>query len=217
MRNLKTKYLWISVAVSFLIACGLIFAVTQTSGNLTNVVIVLIAIVFIYMTIAIQIASTKTFKYKPKKINYPIKKYTFNYEVLEQKLKKLGYKVRNFSYGVSYLKVSNTNAYKIVFIKDYKKYFNPEEETEKNQPSDKSLEKCKKFIGFELFLNYDEETLRKLVDFNLQGEKIYYSGLYVKDDLLICPNFIEPTNNFVDLYYDITNDLNLVEFEEETA
>ncbi len=65
MRNIKTKYLWISVVISFLIAGGLIFAVTQTEGVWTNVVIVLIAVVFIYTTIAIHIAATKSFRYKP--------------------------------------------------------------------------------------------------------------------------------------------------------
>ena len=56
MRNIKARYIWISVAVSFLIAVGLIIGVTYTKGAMTTFVIVVLAMVFIYMTIAIQIA-----------------------------------------------------------------------------------------------------------------------------------------------------------------
>lgn len=212
MRNIKTRYIWISVAISFIIACGLIFAVTQTSGTMTNVVIVLIAIVFIYMTIAIQIASTKTFRYRAKPIKYPTIEYEFNSDDLDSKLKKSGYKPRVTSYGVSYLRVSGTNAYKIVLIKNCEKYFNQEDNNSSNHSSEKSLEKCKRFIGFEVFFDYDEDTLKKLPDFNLQGDNIYYSGLYIKDNILICPNYIEPNKDFVELYAKMKEDLNLNEY-----
>lgn len=101
MRNIKARYIWISVAISFLIAVGLIIGVTFTDGVWTNVVIVLIAIVFIYMTLAIQIASTKTFRYKAKKINYPTIEYPFVAEDIDASLKKKGYKPRVTPYGIS--------------------------------------------------------------------------------------------------------------------
>ena len=68
--KIKTKYLWISIAICFLAAIGLIIGVTQLEAPWTTVVIVLLAIIFIYMTVAIQIASTRSFRYKPKKVNY---------------------------------------------------------------------------------------------------------------------------------------------------
>ena len=210
MRNIKARYIWISVAISFLIAVGLIIGVTFTDGVWTNVVIVLIAIVFIYMTLAIQIASTKTFRYKAKKINYPTIEYPFVAEDIDASLKKKGYKPRVTPYGISYLKVSDTNAYKIVVIRNQEKYFNPEEQSE-NTTTEKSLEKCKSFIGFELFFDYDEETLRKLPDFSLQGENIYYTGFYFSEDKLVCPHYREPDETFKELYENMKKDLNISE------
>lgn len=210
MRKIKTRYIWISVLIAFLIAVGLIVAVTFTEGAWTQVVIVLIAATFIYMTIAIQIASTKTFRYKPKPKNYPHKTYLMDTLNLDEPLKKLGYKPRVAPYGISYLKIQGTDAFKVVLIRNCEKYFNPEkEETPSN--GNKSLEKCKRFIGIEVFYQYDEDTLRKLPDFSLQGNNIYYSGLYVEENKLICPNYIEPNDTFSELYQNIKLDLGLRE------
>lgn len=207
MRNVKPKYLWISVAISFLIAVGLILGVTQTSGAITKVFIVLIAIVFIYMTIAIQIASMRTFRYKPKQKKYP----TIAYQCLEcdmdERLRKLGYKPRVTSYGISYLKIEGTNAYKIVLVRNCEKYFNNDDDN--NSAPNRSLERCKKFIGFELFYDYDEDALRKIPDFNLQGDRVYYSGLYKEDNSFVCPNYIEPSEEFIELYNNIRSDIGL--------
>lgn len=210
MRNIKARYIWISVAISFLIAVGLIIGVTFTDGVWTNVVIVLIAIVFIYMTLAIQIASTKTFRYKAKKVVYPTIEYSFFAENVDDTLKKNGYKPRITPYGVSYLKINGTNAYKIVIIRNQEKYFHPEEQPE-NKASEKSLEKCKSFIGFELFFDYDDEVLKKLPDFSLKGNNIYYTGFYYLENKLICPHYMEPNETFKELYADIKKDLNLTE------
>ncbi|MDE6047078.1 MAG: hypothetical protein K2F56_00460 [Anaeroplasmataceae bacterium] len=213
MRNIKARYIWISVAVSFLIAVGLIIGVTQTKGAWTQVFIVLIAIVFIYMTIAIQMASAKSFRYKPKPKNYPTKTYLYPTEDMDENLKKKGYKPRVTPYGISYLKVSDTNAFKIVLVRNCEKYFNQEEEQNNTSSPNKSLEKCKKFIGFEIFYDYDEDTLRKLPDFNLQGNNVYYSGLYIEDNKIICPNYIEPTEDFSELYEAIKRDLMLKDLD----
>ncbi len=213
MRNIKTKYLWISVVISFLIAGGLIFAVTQTEGVWTNVVIVLIAVVFIYTTIAIQIAATKSFRYKPKPKHYTQKKFVIHPTQLDDLLKGKGYKPRVTPYGISYLKVDVPNAYKVVLIKDALKYFQPEETTSSTK-TEKNLEKCQKFIGCEIFLDVNEDVLKKLPDFNIQGDKIYYAGYYVEEQRMICPNFLEPLEPFIDLYQTILNDLEISEEQE---
>ncbi|MDE6414025.1 MAG: hypothetical protein K2K48_01295 [Anaeroplasmataceae bacterium] len=215
MKNIKARYIWISVAVSFLIAIGLIIGVTQTKGAWTQVFIVLIAIVFIYMTIAIQMASVKSFRYKPKPKNYPTMSYQYPTLDMDENLKKKGYKPRVTPYGVSYLKVDGTNAFKIVLVRNCEKYFNQEEEKENKSSPNRSLEKCKKFIGFEIFYDYDEDTLRKLPDFNLQGNNVYYSGLYVEEHKITCPNYIEPTEDFSELYETMKDDLKLTALETE--
>ena len=91
---------------------------------------------------------------------------------------------------------------------DKEKYFEPVEE-ENNTKPEKGLDKCQRFIGFEIFVDYDEEALSKLVEFNIQGNNIYYGGFYIKDNKLICPNFIEPNEYFNDLYNTILTDLDI--------
>ena len=212
MEKINVKYLWIGIAISFVIGCLLVFGVTQTEGIWTDVFIVLIAADFIVMTIGIQIASSKTFRFKMKPVNYDIKEYSFS-KGIEVTLKKNGYKQRETLYGHNYLKVIGDVAYKIIFIKDFEKYFKQDEE-EPKKSSNKDLEKCKKFIGVELFLNYDDETLKKLPDFCLQGENVYYAGFYCNNNVLVCPNYIEPTDTFKEHLNVIHKDLNLKEINE---
>lgn len=209
MKNIKARYIWISVAVSFIIAIGLIIGVTFAKGVWQNIIIGAIAVVFIYMTIAVQIASAKTFRYKAKPQKYETIEYEFKQDNFDELLKKRGYKPRVTPYGISYLKIEGINAYKVVLIRNFEKYFNQEQENTKEQPTEKGLEKCKKFFGFEIFFKYDEDTLRKIPDFNLQGDWVYYSGLYAKDDLIICPNYLAPNDTFKDMYNKVLDDLNL--------
>ena len=213
MRKIKVRYLWISVAISFVVAIGLILGVTQTSGNWTTFMIVLIAADFIYMTVAIQVASTRTFRYKAKPRKYPTIQYNISSVDLDSILKKKGYKSRNTQFGSIYLKVSGINAYRVSLIKDYDKYFN-QEETQENIPVNKDLEKCKKFIGFEIFYTYDDDTLVKMPDFCIQGDYIYYSGFYINEGLLSCPNYIKPSEEFIPLYEQLKEDLELSNIEE---
>lgn len=205
--KIKTKYLWISIAICFLAAIGLIIGVTQLEAPWTTVVIVLLAIIFIYMTVAIQIASTRSFRYKPKKVNYQTKEFDIPNADIESAIKSKGYKKRTVPYGLSFIKVVGVNAYKIVLIKDFEKYFEPTDES--NLPAEKALEKCKRFIGFEVFVDYDEEVLSKLVDFNIQGDNLYYGGFYLNENKLICPNYVEPNEYFNDLYNTIITDLGI--------
>ena len=205
--KIKTKYLWISIAICFLAAIGLIIGVTQLEAPWTTVVIVLLAIIFIYMTVAIQIASTRSFRYKPKKVNYQTKEFDIPNADIESAIKSIGYKKRTVPYGLSFIKVVGVNAYKIVLIKDFEKYFEPTDES--NLPAEKALEKCKRFIGFEVFVDYDEEVLSKLVDFNIQGDNLYYGGFYLNENKLICPNYVEPNEYFNDLYNTIITDLGI--------
>lgn len=214
MRNIKTRTIWISVVISALVAVGLIIGVTQTSGVWTNVVIVLLAITFIYMTIAVQIASTKTFRYRAKAVQYPTKKYTVDKESIDLTLKNKGYKPRNTVYGQSYLKIEDENAYKIVVVRNCEKYFSqPSEPDEKKSPNEKALEKCKRFIGLELFFDIDENALKKLPDFCLQGQNVYYAGYAYQEEehTLLCPNYVEPSETFAPLLTQIHQDAKIEE------
>ena len=106
MGKIKVKYLWIGIAILFVVGCALVFGVTQTEGFWTDVVIVLIAADFIIMTIAIQVATSRTFKFKAKPIDYDKKEYEFS-KGIEVTLKKLGYRQKEAVYGHNYLKFSD--------------------------------------------------------------------------------------------------------------
>lgn len=198
MRKIKTRTLWITIAVAFLLAIGLIIACTQVTGNWTKVIIVLLAVDFIYLTIAVQMASYKTFRYKAKPIKYPTKDFEGDFDRLRTNLLKNGYKERKTPYGGSFLRVIGDTAYKCVLVEHTDKYFNQEPEDQVS-PANKDLERCKKFIGLEIFYNIDEINLRKLPDFSLCGKNIYYTALlYQENRLFKCLNYIEPEDGFKD-------------------
>lgn len=215
MRKINTKVLWISVAVAFVLAIGLILLCSQVDEKWNKLVIVLLAIDFIYLTIAIQVASFKTFSYKAKKEIYPTKDYNGSYDDIYNKLKDLGYKERKTHYGYSFLKIDGTNAYKCVLVNDYDKYFNENKSDESNKPN-KDLEKCKVFVGLELFKSIDEANLAKLQDFSFQGNNIYYTCLLFQDkNLFKCLNYVEPNIAFKEAFNKLLSDINITELIED--
>lgn len=217
MRKINTKILWLIVAICFVIAVGLIVGVTYTTGVWTNVLIVLLAICFIVMTIAVQMASTQTFRYRAKPPKYITKTYTCSLETLEERLKKEGYQPRKVPYGTSYLKIAPPLALKAVIVEDSEAYFRFSEESSGSEEApNPRLKKCSRFIGTEIFLHPNEEALKKLPDFCIQGENIYYSS-YKTDENgnLVCPNFIEPTPNFKEALDVLLENLGLKEEKKD--
>ena len=186
MRKLSKKTNWILVGVLFLFAMLLIALCTFAEGNWPKVLMVFLAIDFIVLTILVQWASFQTFRFKAKPINYPTKDFAGSFEELENNLKKVGFEQRKEAYGKSFLKIDGTNAYKCSIVVDVEKYFNPSEEKEQSKPN-KALEKCTKFIGFDIFHHIDENNLVKLPDFSLQGNNIFYTALlYQEENLFKC-------------------------------
>ena len=99
MRKIKAGTLWIMVVVELLISVGLIFACIYTKDVLNKVMIVLMVVVFVLMTITIQAATMKSFKFRPKK-NYITKEYN-NDNDLYNKLEELKFELRERAYGKS--------------------------------------------------------------------------------------------------------------------
>jgi hypothetical protein len=215
MRNIKLKYVWLSIVLAFVLSCVFIYLCSITEGALLTFIIVLLVITFIYMTVAVQYASFKTFKYKPKKIIYPTIKYEGDLENIEATLKKNGFKERIVPYGLSYLKIKNRVAYKVVLVKEEDKYFNQEDQEQQNTPVNKELEKCTKFMGAEIFLNISEENLYRLPDFSIQGKNIYYTAYYTSGNELICLNYLEPNEEYKEPYNNLISDLKLNKKNEE--
>lgn len=215
MKEIKLKYVWLSVVIAFILSCVFIYLCSIAEGALLTITIALLVITFIYMTIAVQYAGAKSFKYKPKKIIYPTINYECEVDNLEETLKKAGFKERNAPYGLSYLKTKNRVAYKVVLVKDEDKYFNQEEDNQE-APVNKELEKCTKFIGFEIFINISEENLYRLPDFSIQGKNVYYTAYYVSNKKeLTCLNYLEPNADYNEAYNNLIKELKFNEIKLE--
>ena len=59
MKNIKLKYVWLSIVLAFILSCVFIYLCSITEGALLTVIIVLLTITFIYMTVAVQYAGAK--------------------------------------------------------------------------------------------------------------------------------------------------------------
>jgi hypothetical protein len=212
LKNIKLKYIWISIFVAFFIALLLVWACANTDGALRTFIIVMLTLTFLYMTVAIQYAGARSFKFKPKEINYPTKTYIASELDFEPKLKKLGYKSRQADYGSIWTKVREKTAYKVVLVYDDIKYFNHDDtEVEKGEPN-KELANCNKFICYEVFDKVCEDYAHRLIDFSVQGKQFYITAVCHNDDgNYVCPNYIEAQEAFKDAYNKILNDLGFKE------
>ena len=208
MRRLKTSTIWIITGIVFVITMCLLFSAAFTNGVWNKMVVVLIVIGFILLTLLVQYASFKTFQYK-KKIKYPVKSYIFNGDI-EKLLIDKGFKERKTNHGLSYLLIKNKVAYKVVLVDDSEKYFEPVEE--KNVPKNKELDNCKSFIAFELFYNITSDLERKIVEFSIQGDKVYYTAFTKTDDGFYCHNYLEPLGVHIDNYNEL---INILGFQEK--
>lgn len=196
MRNIKARTLWIIVIIELLVGVGLIFACIYSNDVINKVMIVLMTITFILLTFTIQLATMKSFKYKPKKNNYIKKEYS-NTNDLFDKLNELKFDVRERTYGKSYLKIENRSAYKVVLVSDPDGYFNHEEkdDNEANEALNKKLDNCLTFTAVEIFLNSNDEVKEKITDFTIQVEKVYYTALEkIDDNKYLCHNYEEPND-----------------------
>lgn len=208
MRRLKTSTIWIITGIVFVITMALLFSAAFTNGVWNKMVVVFIVIGFVLLTLLVQYASFRTFQHK-RKIKYPVKSYLFNGDI-EKLLKDKGFKERKTNYGLSYLLIKNRVAYKVVLVDDSEKYFEPVEE--KNVPKNKELDNCKSFIAFELFYNITEDLERKIVEFSIQGEKVYYTAFTKTDDGFYCHNYLEPEGIHIDNYNEL---INILGFQEK--
>lgn len=195
LNKIKARYLWIATLIVFLLTVGLMVLLITVGSKYSTVITVFMVIGFILMTFLIQAAAFKSFKFKEKEEPINPKSYICEKDILDT-LRKNKYKERKRSYGLSFLKISKPNAYKVTLVTDPDAYFNPEDEIETE--GEKELDKCDRMIGFEIFLNYREEDIKKFKDYSIQGKNIYYTSFYrINEDSneYICANYIEPDLN----------------------
>lgn len=197
LKNLKTRYLWIMFGVMVVVS-GLMTFVCTTINNQTLSLIILI-ILYLITGAFFEMAIARLFERKHQiKYNEVIYEYVKEEDIVES-LRKNAFNSHKLSYGKAFIKIVDKTVYKVIFIKDMNNYKNPSEEDSKGTKT-KGIDDCTKFIGVELFYDYDDEMKEKIRDFSFCGEKVYYTGLYVKEDSLVKPNHIPPTEDFKDDY-----------------
>jgi len=213
MLNFKARTYWLISLILFILTIGFVILCIYSPTGSNTVFIVLMTIDLILMTFAIQIAIQKSIKYKPKPITYIEKKYESSID-FDEALKENGFELRNRHIGRSYIKIENKNAYKVVIINDSDKYFDNVEE-EKDEKLASKLDNCNSFTGLEIFINPNDEIKEKIVDFSIQGGRVYYTAIMKNNtDEYICKNYIEPVDKQALNYNKLLNILGLNEKTE---
>lgn len=212
MKKIKLRYIWLIIVILIALAFLIVYGCTQTSGNLNTFMIVLLAIDFLVLTGLVQYAGMRSFRYNPKK-HYKTLTVKTDVNNIRNNLKKLKYDEKKFLYGYNYLIIDGENALKVTIINDSKEYFEPTDKTESKPRHE--LDKCKRFIDFEIFLDLNDEYKDRLSDFSLQGKNIYFTAFsYNKDeDILKCDNYVKPDSEFEPAYQKLFNDLGFKKVE----
>lgn len=197
MLKIKKWQAWLIVAITLAIAIALIcinLYVTQKT-----VIIIFLVIDFLIMTFSLNTAISLSIKFKPKPKKYPSKSFNFNPSIMMDNLIKNGFKENKAIYGNVYLKIADKTAYKVIVITDIEAYLNPNEQNNQKS-SNLNLKNCTRFIGQEIFLQYNDKALQTLPDFSFQGKNIYYEAYYYdnENNILIEPNAITASIEFSD-------------------
>ena len=209
MKKIKARTLWIITAILFVLSIVDILVIPKVDDPYNKVLTVVLIILFLLITILIQFATYKSVNRK-KKINYPTMEFETEIKDFDDELLKSNYKRTNRKYGFSYLKIDNKKAYKITIVKDSDKYFNNDEE--ESTKANKELDRCDEFIAVEIFLSVTEDVLKKVTDFMIQTDKIYYFALVeTEEGYYKCLNYEKPNENHIDGINNLYNDLKLKE------
>lgn len=214
--NFRARVYWLISLILFLLGIGFVILCIYAPNGSNNVFIILMTIDLILLTFAIQIAIQKSIKYRPKPIQYTEK--VFNSSDFDELLKENGFILRNRYSGRSYLKIEDLNAYKVSIITDSDKYFENVPEPENNDKKlEEKLDRCNKFTGLEIFINPNDTVKEKIVDFSIQGEKIYYFAIMKDGSNYICKNYIDPNLDHKDNVKHLLDILKLEEKNEENT
>lgn len=203
-KQIKAVYLWLVFLITLVLGVLLVLWTSRSEKN--TLPMALMVLDFVIMTMAINSAIARTFRYKAKPRKCAVNKYEgLTSNELDKKLVSLGFNRKGVRFGHGYIKIEGKTAYKVVGIDDYSKYFTNNDtianETKNEEPT-KGIDQCDKFIGFEIFYTVDDSTKEKILDFAFQGDKIYYDGFYFDEstNLFVEPNYIAPKGSHIEEY-----------------
>lgn len=207
--KIKAWVLWVMFLATLLLGVLIIIWV----DNATNTAIPLILMVFDFlaMSMILQLAVSKSFRFRPKKENYVENHYPLSdFESIKNNLNKNGFENKDMKYGFIASKIEDKVLYKVIVIYDNDLYFSDSEKNYDNSSSIKGVDECDKFIGFEIFKNMTDELKMKIADFSFQGPKIFYEGFYFDslNQQLVEANALVPENDYDKLYNNMMEFLN---------
>lgn len=175
---------------SFLILVGLICLYIFKLNE--QWLMILIMIMSVVTMVSLNSMISKLVVFKPRKIKYPKEYYEgAGYTALEARLNRSGFKMTSKQYGSGFIKIEGKTAYKVILIENDDRYFN---QAQSNDKPTKGIDKCEEFVGFEIFLNPTEASLKRLPDFSFTGDNVFYTGFYLdrENNLLVEANKIDP-------------------------
>ena len=220
MRQIKKRYLWLTFLISLVVGVLIILELSKQEDN--SLLLILMVIDFVIMTISLNTAVSRSFKYKPKPKKCVVKTYNGpSSKEIDKNLLKLGFNKKGARFGHGYIKVDGKTAYKIVIIDEPTKYFTTAEnianEAKENDKPTAGIDQCEKFFGFEIFMKVDEEVKKKILDFSFQGKNIFYDGLYFDSEIgkYVEPDHLNPKPDFVDGYNKMLEILKFVEENQD--
>ncbi len=208
LKNIKARYLWIMFIIS-LIICMLAIWGCAYLNNKTATMIILV-VLFIISGFIFQTAVSKSMIIKQEKRKYtPITNESISIESTIALLREEKFSSHKMSFGTSFTKIVNDTVLKVTFINDTNKYFNSNNEEIGSNVA--GINEAKRFLGFEIFSDVNDELISKIGDFSFNGEKVHFEGFYIKDDLLIEANYLEPYEDMKESYDYFKNLLNIKE------
>lgn len=218
-KPIKPWVLWLIAGITFLAGIGIIVWNIYAQNRTAATVVLMIDLII--MTFSLQAAIARSVKFKPKKRKYKTNVYKKDINEIENSLIENNYSKRDTNFGYVYMKVVGKTAYKVTFINQLDVYLKPVEEDKKDDKKQESfpgLNKCSKFVGFEIFLEVNDVVLERLPDYSFQGKNIFYEGFYFDKEAneLKEVNVLDPTEEFVSPVCNLKKDLKLEELVKES-
>jgi len=197
LKNIKARYLWIAFVISIIVCMLAIWGCSYLNNKMATMII-LVAL-FILSGFIFQAAIGKSMIIKQEKRKYnPVNNEAISIESTIATLRDNKFSSHKMSFGTSFTKIVNDTVLKATFINDTNKYFNSNNDEIASNVA--GINEAKRFLGFEIFSDVNEQLLSKIGDFSFNGEKVHFEGFYLTEEYLVEANYLEPYDEMKESY-----------------
>lgn len=193
--NLKARYYLIMFLAMTIIDVVLCVFILRTSNNTLNIILLVVA--FLITGSLFDLFISKVFQAKREEKMYIEKRYSITDLPISEKLK--GFNKRSLPYGDVYSLVENRCLYKVTIVNNISEYhtFTPDENDKDKTPG---VDKAIKMVGFEIFVDTDDELKKNIKGYAISSSKILYDAFYLENGILVEPNHYDPDKNLEEEY-----------------